>query len=83
MKLAEHHAREREIREKRQREQREREAQEQQALAATKSNLIQVKPIIETTNTLTHPTRSSKSYVRLSNGDHDVNTTDDLLRLIN
>jgi hypothetical protein len=75
VKLAEKHAREREEREKLDRERREREAKE-----APKTQ-IQVKPIIETTTTTTTTTAKSRnSYVKTTNGDHDPNAADDLLR---
>lgn len=78
MKLAEKHAHEREEREKREREKRDREALEKKSAPVPPANQIQVKPIIETTS----PKQSRKSYGKLANGDHDINTTEDLLRLI-
>ena len=86
VKLAEKSAREREKRERekhereqREREQREREAAENRATTTSTNNEIQVKPIIETV-----PSDSKPKYpkVKKSNGDHDVNPTDDLLRFV-
>ena len=84
VKLAEKSAREREKRERekhereqREREQREREAAEDRATTTSTNNEIHVKPIIETV-----PPDSKPKYskVKMSNGDHDVNPADDLLR---
>ncbi|CAF1252073.1 unnamed protein product [Adineta ricciae] len=84
VKLAEKSAREREKRERekhereqREREQREREAAEDRPTTTSTNNEIHVKPIIETV-----PPDSKPKYakVKKSNGDHDVNPADDLLR---
>ncbi len=90
VKLAEKHAREREIREKREREEREkrdndkreREAQNPTLKTVTSNHQIQVKPIIETISSIQHTKISRNSYAKMSNGDHDINTTEDLLRFI-
>jgi len=83
VKLAEKHAREREEREKekREREKREHEAKEQKLASVPSNNHIQVKPIIETISP-TQQSKQSRLYGKMSNGDHNMNGTEDLLRLI-
>lgn len=80
VRLAEKHAREREAREVRERQ--ERAAREAAGVKTPPvSNQIQVKPIIETKLTTAEPNlQSRKSYVKMSNGDSDMNKNDDLLR---
>ncbi|UJR31984.1 hypothetical protein I4U23_019457 [Adineta vaga] len=82
VKLAEKSAREREKREReqREREQRTQEAKENKATTTSTNNEIQVKPIIETISSDQKPKYSKTSHTKKTNGDHDVNTTDDLLR---
>ena len=78
MKLAEKSARERE-----KREQERRELQESKAiLAATeaRNKQIEVEPIIETIPSETRLTQPRKSYGKIANGNHHMNTTEDLLR---
>ncbi len=80
VKLAEKHAREREQRE---REKHERDAAQASKTTTTSSNnQIQVKPIIETKSSTQQLRQSRNSNVKMSNGDHNMNTTEDLLRLI-
>ncbi len=79
VKLAEKHAREREQRE---REKHERDAQASKTTTTSSNNQIQVKPIIETKSSTQQLRQSRNSNVKMSNGDHDMNTTEDLLRLI-
>ncbi len=76
VKLAEKSAREREQRE---REKRERDNQPK---TEPSNNQIQVKPIIETISPDPKPKYSKTSHVKMTNGDRDGNTTDDLLRFV-
>jgi len=80
VKLAEKSAREREQRE---REKRERDNQANK-LPKTEpsSNQIQVKPIIETISSDQKPKYPKSSHVKMTNGDLNGNTTEDLLRFV-
>lgn len=88
VRLAEKHAREREEREKRERQEREvREAVKVRSSPPPPPTpkQIQVKPIIETQSTpitTESNAKSRKSYVKMSNGDADMNKNDDLLRFV-
>jgi hypothetical protein len=75
VKLAEKNAHER--------VQRERAAKENKDIAAAAklaNQQIEVKPIIETVPSEPNHKQSRKSYVHISNGDHNNHTTEDLLR---